>query len=596
MGKTSYEDSPSDYSDSDSSFPDTEKGTPDLLAEKVKKNTVPSAIFSDQDSPTLQQNYVRYGRTNRKVSANQCHKNSLTSQTLLTEKRINSITEQRTEKRTSIQLNESDTFAKIRKDKSAPKEGPKECQRKERMQIPPNAHNGQNEGRKTKDASTNNTRLQDLNGCGSREMSSNDEYSIELLKTGSQRNIEVTKCGSVRMSRVESSKRKIEDGTDRGRNQKRKTIANDTVHRSPDPNRSNDIYMFRGSSVDYSDVYGENNLLLFGKNSNFRNNDMTKRKLGKVEMSKFVMNASHNPGSSDEDEIKTKKPAYQVPKSKYSKLQDRSEKKQNNNIMGKVDDSKCTFSEMMISPTPRNMNRRGKEDDNLVKLKGTKTVNRKGAVKKMDKDNRSLLSITTKEGVQKPKKCERHPILNNDRDYYTDNINSDSLHAESDYGSENSEENTMNRLMPGYPKKALSPLHKKGRRTARELEILNAKSNDELERDIFGNVSHQQMNEKSPSPQSSQKKSVNRAKPKTSGKSASTRKTNYEKWLDKDLFIFLDTVEETPDKEMTAKTLKWVMFAKRLKDNGIEKTNEQCRLQVFDFFTTSREILGKHNL
>ena len=572
MGKTSYQDSPSEYSDSESSFPDTKKGTNDVLDEKVKKNTVQSSIFSDQDSPSLQKNYVRYGRTNGKVKDNQFHKNSLTSQTLSTERRINSIKEQKT----SIKMNDPDTFAKIQKDKSAPKQGPTERQRQERMQILPKVHNGQNEWRKTKDASANNTRLQDLNQLSSCEMSSNDEYSSQLSNTGTQRKSELTQFGSDRMSRVESSKRKIEDVTQRGRNQKRKTIENDTVHRSPDPNRSNDVYMFRGSSVDYSDVYGENNLLLFGKNSTFRNNNMTKKKVGKVEMSKFVMNASRNPGSSDEDEIKTKKPAYQVQKSKYSKLPDSSEKKQKKNVMGKFDDSKFTFSETMISPTPRNMKGRGKEKDNLVKLNGTKTVNTKVAGKKMDKDTGKLQSIQTKEGVRKPKKCQRHPILNNDRDYYTDNINSDSLHAESDYGSEDSEENTMNRLMPGYPKKALSPLHKKGHRTARELEILNAKSNDELEQHIFGNVSHQQMNEKSPSPQNSQKKSVNRAKAKMSGRTASTRKTNYDKWLDKDLFIFLDTVEETPDKEMTAKSLKWVMFAKRLKDNGVEKTNEQC--------------------
>ena len=403
---------------------------------------------------------MRYGRTNAEVNANQFHKNSVTSETLSTERRINSTKEQRT--RTSIQLNYSDMFAKIQKDKSAPKEGPKGGQHEERMNIWTNVHNRQNEGRKTKDASTNNTRLQDLNGRSSHEMSSNDEYSIQLSNTGSQRKSELTQFGSDQMSRVESSKRKIEDVTHCGRNQKRKTIEKETVHTSPDPNRSNHVYMFRGSSVDYSDVYGENNLLLFGKNSTFRNNNMTKKKVGKVEMSKFVMNASRNPGSSDEDEIKTKKPAYQVQKSKYRKVQDRNDKKKNNNVMGKVDESKFTFSETMISPTPRNMNRRGKENDNLEQLKGTKTMNRKGAGKKMDKANKSLQSIQTKERVWKPNKCERHPILSNDRDYYTDNINSDSLHTESDYGAEDSEENTMNRLMPGYPQKALSPLHKKG--------------------------------------------------------------------------------------------------------------------------------------
>ena len=101
------------------------------------------------------------------------------------------------------------------------------------------------------------------------------------------------------------------------------------------------------------------------------------------------------------------------------------------------------------------------------------------------------------------------------------------------------------------------------------------------------------MNEKSPSPPSSQKKSVNGAKTKKSRKSDSTRKTNYDKWLDKDLFIFLDTVEETPDKEMMAKTLKWVMFAKRLKHNGVEKNNEQCRLQVFELRLPAEQVLAK---
>ena len=587
MGKTSYQDSPSDYSDSESSSPDTEKATNHVLDKTVKKNTVPSSIFSDQDSPSLLKNYVRYGRTNRKVNDNQFHKNSLTNQTLSSQRRINSIKEQST--RTSIQLNDSEKSAQIRKDTSSRKEGPKKNQRHERMQILAKDHNGRNEWRKTKDASTNNTRLQDLNQLSYREMSSNDENSIQSLKTGSQRNSELTPFGSDQMSRVESSKRKIDGLTQRGRNEKRKVIENYTVHRSPDSNRSKDVYLFRGSSVDYSDVYGENNLLLFGKNSKFTNNNMSKRKGGKVEMSKFVMNASRNPGSSDEDEIKTKKPAYHVQKSKYSNLPDSSEKKQNKDVMRTLDDSKFTFSETIISPTPTNMNRRGKENDNVVKLKGTKTVNTKGGRKNMDRDNSNLQSIQTKEGLRKPKKCQRHPILSNDRDYYTDNINSDSLHAESDYGSQDSEENTMNRLMPGYPKKALSPLHKKGRRSARELEMLNAKSNDELERDIYGNVSHQEMNEKSPSPQSSQKKSVNRAKAKKSGKSDSTRKTNYDKWLDKDLFIFLDTVEETPDKEMTAKSLKWVMFAKRLKDNGVEKTNEQCRLQVLYYLAQAQK-------
>ena len=35
--------------------------------------------------------------------------------------------------------------------------------------------------------------------------------------------------------------------------------------------------------------------------------------------------------------------------------------------------------------------------------------------------------------------------------------------------------------------------------------------------------------------------------------------------------IYLNTVEETPDKEMTAKHMKWVMFAKRLQYNGKKK-------------------------
>ena len=423
-----------------------------------------------------------------------------------------------------------------------------------------------------------------MNGCSANELSSDGEYSIQRFTTESKRHSEMTKFGTDRRSRVESSKRKIEDLTDCGRNQRRKTVDNDTLDRSPNPNRSNDVYLFCGSSVDYSDVYGENNVLLFGKKSLFTNKNMTKRKYGKVEMSKFVMNASRNPGSSDEDGIKTKKPAYQVQTSKYRKLPNSSEKKQNKNLVGKVCDNKGSFSESIIAPTPRTIKIKGTENDNLTELKRTEKVNTKGDVKKPDKDKRRLESITSKKGVRKPEKCERHPLLNNERDYYTDNINSDSLHAESKYGSENSEENTMNRLMPGYPKKALSPAHRTGRRSARELEYLNEKSNDELEQHIFGNVSHKEMNEKSPSPRKTQKKSVNPVKPNKTGRTDSTPKSTNDKWCEKDLFIFLDTVEETPDKEMTAKSLKWVMFSKRLKDNGVEKNNEQCRLQVIHIY------------
>ena len=52
-------------------------------------------------------------------------------------------------------------------------------------------------------------------------------------------------------------------------------------------------------------------------------------------------------------------------------------------------------------------------------------------------------------------------------------------------------------------------------------------------------------------------------------------------WSDKALEDFLETLREQPVKEMNDRRNKWIMFSKRLQKKGTNKTNDDCRKQVF---------------
>ena len=54
-----------------------------------------------------------------------------------------------------------------------------------------------------------------------------------------------------------------------------------------------------------------------------------------------------------------------------------------------------------------------------------------------------------------------------------------------------------------------------------------------------------------------------------------------EDWSDKALEDFLETLREQPVKEMNDRRNKWIMFSKRLQKKGTNKTNDDCRKQVF---------------
>ena len=112
---------------------------------------------------------------------------------------------------------------------------------------------------------------------------------------------------------------------------------------------------------------------------------------------------------------------------------------------------------------------------------------------------------TTNSSSKKKAEEEARTLYN--EGYYTDNINSDSLHQESDY-------------------------------------------QDITDDDIY---------------QKSKKKKPNKK----------------EDWSDKALEDFLETLWEQPVKEMNDRRNKWIMFSKRLQKKGTNKTNDECRKQVF---------------
>ena len=65
------------------------------------------------------------------------------------------------------------------------------------------------------------------------------------------------------------------------------------------------------------------------------------------------------------------------------------------------------------------------------------------------------------------------------------------------------------------------------------------------------------------------------------------KKTNKkEDWSDKALEDFLETLKEQPVKEMNDRRNKWIMFSKRLQKKGTNKTNDDCRKQVFTRYRT----------
>ena len=52
-------------------------------------------------------------------------------------------------------------------------------------------------------------------------------------------------------------------------------------------------------------------------------------------------------------------------------------------------------------------------------------------------------------------------------------------------------------------------------------------------------------------------------------------------WSDKALEDFLETLREQLVKEMNDRCNKWIMFSKRLQKKATNKTNDDCRKQVF---------------
>ena len=65
------------------------------------------------------------------------------------------------------------------------------------------------------------------------------------------------------------------------------------------------------------------------------------------------------------------------------------------------------------------------------------------------------------------------------------------------------------------------------------------------------------------------------------------KKTNKkDDWSDKALEDFLETLREQPVKEMNDRRNKWIMFSKRLQKKGTNKTNDDCRKQVFTIYRT----------
>ena len=122
MGKTSYQDSPSDYSDSESSLADNDKATNQVIEDRVNGENVTSLTFSDQDSPSLLKNCVKYGRTNGIFNAKQCNKKSLKSHTVLAERRISTLKED------TVSVDRNEEIGQVKsKRKQAPKEG--QCQK-----------------------------------------------------------------------------------------------------------------------------------------------------------------------------------------------------------------------------------------------------------------------------------------------------------------------------------------------------------------------------------------------------------------------------------------------------------------------------------
>ena len=194
--------------------------------------------------------------------------------------------------------------------------------------------------------------------------------------------------------------------------------------------------------------------------------------------------------------------------------------------------------------------------------------------------------------------------------YITDNENQDTFHEESDYG-EDSEEDTMKKLVPGYPQNKRS-LTNPRRKSAKEIQDINSRSNEEVEMMIYGNVSSQSTEMVEESSGSQQRFNKSNAKKSSNAQTAKNRSTNNsttirrpsqtagdehsnldDHWNEDQLDKFLDTLAEQPTKEMNDTCNKWVMFAKRLQQKGVNKNNEQCRKQVTNntFKATKNELV-----
>ena len=612
--KTSHIDAPSEISDPESDdMNDDEESKSQLLTEHEDDQIPKSAnIFSDQDIPSLKKNYVKYGRSNKdfkNINSQTTRNKSITAITTGTKNMQNQIQQKKRSHSTTKTIKPKQTTdGTDGRSKSSKPTGVTDVRSQSSKQTDAtdgrsknSKHTGVTDGRSksSKPTGVTNVRSQSSKPTDAMDGRSNrskptggmDGISQSSKPTGgtdgrsrsskptgvtdSRKNIRKltgvtdgrsknTKPTDVTDGRTKSSKptgisdvrsksSKPTDAMD-GRSNRSKPLAGmDDRSKSNKPTgetdgrsksnkptaamdariKTNDVYNFHGNSMDSSDFDSKQKSKSMGHSKQNRNHS-------KVEMSKFVMNASRNPDSSDDDEIRSKKPAYQVQSLHYS--------------------SKFTKSKEVV----RDKRLCKKQHGFLSDTSNTEEC----TTKKMDKYcDRTPTSKIRKHLYHN--KDDRHPLLTENSHYFTKNINSDSLHIKTDYGDEESEENMINRLVSEYPQKVVSVLQRKQQISATDFESDCSTPSLHSQHRPKKTLKSYQNNDRS------QHTSQNQPR----GKKNSSENTN-DKWPDKDLHIFLDTVEETPDKEMTAKKMRWVMFAKRLKDKEVEKTNDPCRLQV----------------
>ena len=129
------------------------------------------------------------------------------------------------------------------------------------------------------------------------------------------------------------------------------------------------------------------------------------------------------------------------------------------------------------------------EDVHVSKQKRRKKTPQaiKSLQSKYSKATKSQPNLKMKGKVSQKKEME---IMEHEMDNVRD-FNDDTLHAESDYIDEiiesESETETMQKLIPRFSQGIISPDHTKRRKTSAEMEAICAKSNEEIESELFGN-------------------------------------------------------------------------------------------------------------